>query len=58
MFHLEDKIEDVAEEESDDNHQKQDVDILGLEPEKDIIYYVVSEENQTSYTWRCSRCKR
>ena len=37
MFHLEDKIEDVAEEESDDNHQKQDVDILGLEPDKDII---------------------
>ena len=37
MFHLEDKIEDVAEEESDDNHQKQDVDILGLEPEKDNI---------------------
>ena len=58
MFHLEDKIEDVAEEESDDNHQKQDVDILGLEPEKDIIYYVVSEENQTSYTWQCNTCKR
>ena len=37
MFHLEDKIEDVAEEESDDNHQEQDVDILGLEPEKDMI---------------------
>ena len=37
MFHLEDKIENVAEEESDDYHQKQDVDILGLEPEKDII---------------------
>ena len=37
MFHLEDKIENVAEEESDDNHQKQDVDILGLEPDKDII---------------------
>ena len=37
MFHLEDKIEDVAEEETDDNHKKQDVDILGLEPEKDII---------------------
>ena len=39
MFHLEDKIEDVAEEESDDNHQEQDVDILGLEPEKDIISF-------------------
>ena len=37
MFHLEDKIENVAEEESDDNHQKQDVDILGLEPEKDKV---------------------
>ena len=37
MFHLENKIENVAEEESDDNHQKQDVDILGLEPEKDKV---------------------
>ena len=39
MFHLENKIENVAEEESDDNHQKQDVDILGLEPEKDKVLF-------------------
>ena len=34
IFYLENNIEDVAEQETDENHQKQHIDIFGLEPVK------------------------